>query len=211
MDFCRFRAQYRFPKFEGSGVKTATVFVLVLAAIAGGSACSRDDAPKAPAPTASNESAAALPSDPAGTLEVKSPAADPSDWFDVLQAGKRAFPGNPPRLNNTLDLPPGTYEVDVNKTRRTVTIAAGEKTELWTGELIVEGQPDSAYWYPMLGEERKLALNPPLLNRSRALFPGSYHVFVHTGVGTPDHDLGSAEVKPGETTVLQFVAPPEGS
>lgn len=192
-------------------MKTATVFVLALAAIAGGSACSRDDAPKAPAPTASNESAAALPADTYGALQVMSPNADPSDWFEVLQAGQRAVPGNPPRLNNTLELPPGTYEVDVNRTRRTVTLAAGEETVLWTGELMVEGEPDTAFWYPMQGEQRKLALNPPLLNRSRALFPGTYQVFVHIGVGTPDHDLGPAEVKPGETTVLQFAAPPEES
>lgn len=93
--------------------------------------------------------------------------------------------------------------MDVNRTQRSVTVEAGHKTILWTGDLVVRGEPETAYWYPVQGEERTLSANPPLLNKARALFPGTYTVFVHTSVTVPDHDLGAAEVEAGTTTVLE--------
>jgi hypothetical protein len=55
----------------------------------------------------------------------------------------------------------------------------------------------------MQGEERMVTANPALLGKARALFPGTYAVFVHTSVTVPDHDLGAAEVVAGRTTVLE--------
>jgi hypothetical protein len=127
----------------------------------------------------------------------------PVEWFDVTQNGERVFDTNPPLLNTALELPPGRYIVDVNRTQREATVQAGKKTILWVGELIVEGEPSGAFWYPMQGKERRLSSNPPILNSSAHLFPGTYTVFVHVSVGQPDTNLGEAEVKPGNLTVLK--------
>jgi hypothetical protein len=198
------------------------LFVLVAGttACAGGSEVSPDAASNpesvpAEAPAEDSPPAAARGQDSAvdydstthGALQVMSVRDDPSDWFVVLRDGEPALPGNPPLLNNTVELAPGTYVVDVNRTRREVSIEAGRKTVIWTGELLVEGEPSGAYWYPMRGDERMLTTNPSILNASRPLFPGTYTVFVHVTVTRPDTDLGAAEVRAGETTVLQHQAP----
>lgn len=180
-------------------VAVASGMALALAAGAAGLAVEEK-----PAEPAQEKTVVAYDSQTHGALQVRSVSEKPVDWFDVLQNGKRAFSGNPRLLNGTLELAPGTYVVDVNRTQREVTIVAGRKTILWTGELMVEGQPAGAYWYPMQGKERRLVSNPPLLNRGRALFPGSYTVFVHVSVTMPDKDLGSAAVKAGQKTVLRF-------
>jgi hypothetical protein len=174
-----------------------TVFGLVLWALAPSDLRAEDK----PAPKA--ESVVDYASKTHGAVEVKSAEEKPADYFDVLLNGKRAFPGNPKLLNNSVELTPGTYVVDVNKTRKTVSVEAGKKTVLWTGELVVEGDPSGPYWYPMQGKERRLAGNPPVLNRARSFFPGTYTVFVHVGVGTKDKNLGDAEVKAGEKKVLK--------
>jgi hypothetical protein len=93
--------------------------------------------------------------------------------------------------------------VDVNRTQQNVQIEAGKTTIVQTGELVVEGEPETAYWWPMQGTERRLASNPPLLNRPRALFPGTYTVFVHTSVTVPNRNLGEAVVEAGKTTALR--------
>ena len=135
-----------------------------------------------------------------GALQVRSVGAKPADWFDVLKDGKRAFPGGPKLLNSTVELAPGAYVVEVNRTRRKVTVEAGKKAVLWTGELVVEGK--GADWYaPYQGKERKLASNPPVLNRPTALFPGTYSVLVR--VGAKDKKLGEARVRAGLKTVLK--------
>ena len=195
--------------------------VLSLVLVASSAACTGERADEAPPqvaadspagePAADAGPAAAPPVDGAvayesathGAIEVHSASADPVDYFDVLADGERAFEGNPLLLDNAVELPPGTYEVDVNRTRRTVTVDPGAKTVLWTGDLMVRGQPETAYWYPLQDGEQMLSANPALLNRRRALFPGAYQVFVHTSVGVPDHDLGPAEVVAGRTTVLE--------
>lgn len=144
-----------------------------------------------------------------GALEVRTSNSNPHDSFDVLQNGIRAFPGNPRLLNTILELPPGTYEVDVNRTRLTVSIEAGRKISVWVGELIVEGGPQGAFWYPEDAGERRVTANPPVLNSGLALFPGSYTVFVYSGVDRPVVNLGTVEVVGGETKVLQHA--PAGS
>jgi len=138
-----------------------------------------------------------------GAVEVRGVSEKPVDYFDILKDGKRAFAGNPKLLGNSVDLAPGEYVVEVNRTKRTVTVEAGKKIVFQTGEIVVEGKPETAFWYPLDGKERRLAGNPPLLNRARAFFPGKYTVLVHVGVGMEDANLGTAEVKPGMKTVLK--------
>lgn len=139
-----------------------------------------------------------------GAIQVKVDNKDSTDSFDVLQNGKRAFDGNPKILNGTLELAPGAYVVDVNRTQRKVTIAAGKKTILWTGELVVEGKPSTTAWYAMQGKEKLTSSGvEPLLNRASPLFPGTYTVFVDTSLTGKDKDLGQAEVKVGRKTVLK--------
>jgi hypothetical protein len=118
----------------------------------------------------------------------------------VSQDGKRVGSATPPRLNGVVELPPGTYDVSVNKTKRTATVRAGKKTVLLTGTLVVEGKGD---WYtPHQGGEAKLTDAPPTLNHPIALFPGTYAVTVHVGVN--DEKLtDDAKVSAGEKTVLK--------
>lgn len=175
-------------------------FVLMLLGLAAGHTALADEEKGKPAEAPKEESVVPYDSKTHGALQVKSVGPKPVDWFDVLRDGKRAIPGNPKLLNGMVELPPGTYVVEVNRTQRKVTIEAGKKTVLWTGELVVEGK--GADWYaPYQGKERKLVSNPPLLNRPTALFPGTYTVFVH--VGTEDKKLGEAQVKAGRKTVLK--------
>ena len=195
----------------------AGVGLLAVALVVGVLACRRAEGPDASGGSATSPSAPAAGESTAtpgedtvvayddaarGALEVKSIAASPVDWYDVLRDGKRAFDGNPKLLNSTLELDPGTYVVDVNRTQREVTIEAGRKAILWTGELVVEGEPSHAFWYPMQGTERRLSSNPSLLNSARALVAGTYTVFVYESVTTGDQRLGDAEVKAGQKTVL---------
>src|SRR5439155_15007054 len=156
---------------------------------------------KKPAEAPKEDSVVAYDSKTHGALQVKSVGAKPVDFFDVLQNGKRAFAGNPKLLNSTLELAPGAYVVDVNRTQRKVTIEVGKKTILWTGELVVKGKPAGAYWWPMQGKKRMLVSNPPVINKARALFPGTYTVFVHVSVDTDNKNLGKAEVTAGRKTV----------
>lgn len=179
------------------------VFGLLLLVLVVGPAAPAADDKKKPDDAPKEETVVAYASKTHGAVEVKNAAKNPVDWFDVLKDGKRAFAGNPKLLNNVQELAPGEYVVDVNRTQRTVTIEAGKKIVLWTGELVVEGKPDTAYWYPMQGKERRITANPPILNKPRALFAGSYTVFVHVSVAMDDANLGKAEVKPGKKTVLK--------
>ena len=153
---------------------------------------------------AKEERVASYDSKTHGALQVKSVGEKTSDWFDVLQNGKRAFAGNPPLLNETIELAPGAYVVSVNRTERKVTIEAGKKTVLLTGELVVEAKKGTPGWYtPYQGEEAKVTAAPPLLNSPLALFPGKYTVFYRAGGGGNAENLGEAEVKAGRKTVLK--------
>ena len=139
-----------------------------------------------------------------GAIEVRTVVAGSGDWFYALQNGKRVGSSSPPLLNSTLEVPPGSYTVSVNKTQREITVEAGKKTVLWTGALAVEGTPTSAYWYPQQGGKTMLDSNPSLMNTPRSLFPGTYTVYVNASVATGAERVGDAVVTPGETTVLKF-------
>jgi hypothetical protein len=138
-----------------------------------------------------------------GALQVKAVSDGPADWFDVFQYNERAISGNPPRLNSTIEIAPGTYIVSVNRTQRKVTIAAGKKAILLTGELVVEGAKGSGDWFtPYQGKDRKVVSNPPTINTPIALFAGKYTVTLRMGL--KDKDLGEAEVTAGRKTVLKI-------
>jgi hypothetical protein len=157
-----------------------------------------------PAEAPKEETVEAYDSKTKGAILVKVDQKDPTDWFDVLQNGKRVFEGAPKLLNNSVELAPGTYVVDVNKTQRKVTIEAGKKTILWTGELVVEGKPLTMAWYAMKDKQKLTSTGvEPLLNRASPLFPGTYTVFVDTSLTGQDKSLGEAKVMAGRKTVLK--------
>ena len=96
-----------------------------------------------PAADPKEESAVPYDSKTNGAVQVMTITKGSGAWFDVEQNGKRPFPNAPTLLNSTLELAPGTYMVSVNNTHRKATIAAGKKTVLWTGELVVvEGKKE---------------------------------------------------------------------
>jgi hypothetical protein len=139
-----------------------------------------------------------------GALEVKSVADKPIDWFAVFQGKKQLSPPGNMRLNSTVELAPGTYVVRVNKTERKVTIQAGKKLTLLTGDLVVEAPKGTAGWFtPYQGKQVMLARNPSTPNNPTALFAGKYVVTYRQGGVSPEEKLGEAEVRPGRKTVLK--------
>jgi len=160
-----------------------------------------DESKEKPAAAPNEESAVPYDSKTNGALQVMTLAKESSTWFDVQQNGKRPFSNAPPLLNNTLELAPGIYEVTVNNTRRKVTIAVGKKTVLWTGELVVvDGKKEKGgFWAPFQDDQRKVMTGEPLVNSSTPLFAGKYSVKFW---GSVRKDLGEAEVKAGQRTVL---------
>jgi hypothetical protein len=180
------------------------VFGLMLLAFTAGHAALAGEDKGKPAEPPKEKSVVPHESKTHGALQVKCVGEKTSDWFDVLQKGKRAFDGNPPLLNKTIELAPGAYVVSVNRTERKVTIAAGKKTVLLTGELVVEAKKGTPGWYtPYQGEEAKVTAAPPLLNSPLALFPGKYKVFYRAGGAGNEENLGEVEVKAGRKTVLK--------
>jgi hypothetical protein len=133
-----------------------------------------------------------------GALEVRG---DTGDWILINRDGKKAGPAVPPKLNTTVELEPGAYEVSVNRTQRAIKVQVGKKTVLQTGTLVVEGK--GADWYaPYQGKERKTSDAPPKLNAPIALFPGSYTVLVR--VGDKNVKLtDAAQIAAGQKTVLK--------
>lgn len=133
-----------------------------------------------------------------GALQVRG---DTAEFVIITRDGKKAGPLTPPKLNASFELAPGTYEVSVNRTKRTVKIQAGKKTILQTGTLVVESKEGN--WYaPYEGKERRVADAPPKMNAPIALFPGKYSVVVH--VGDKDEKLADdANVEAGKKTVLK--------
>lgn len=149
-----------------------------------------------PAEAPKEESVVPYASKTLGALQVKTVSEDSGEWFDVLQDGKRAVSDGPPLLNSTVELAPGAYVVSVNRTERMVSIAAGVKTILWTGELVVRGKKGSGDFYaPFQGQERKLANVEPVVNSPVALFAGTYTVKV---LGGSPKDLGQARSRQGK-------------
>jgi hypothetical protein len=139
-----------------------------------------------------------------GALQVMSVSADPHDWFMVFQGKKQLVPPGKPRLGTTVELAPGNYTARVNGSERTVSIRAGKKTILWTGELFVQAAKDTPGWYvPFKGKQRMLASNSPKVNTAIALFAGTYQVVWFEGGVGKKQDLGQAELKPGQRTVIR--------
>jgi hypothetical protein len=170
----------------------ASVFAIVL--LAALSSAADKETPKPPPET----SEVAYNSKTHGALEVRG---DTSEWFLINRDGKKAGPNVPPKLNSAVELEPGTYEVSVNRTKRTVKIQTGKKMILQTGTLAVEGK--GADWYaPFAGKERLTADAPPKLNAPMALFPGTYAVLVR--VGDKNVKLtDNAQIAAGQKTVLK--------
>jgi hypothetical protein len=138
-----------------------------------------------------------------GAVQVTSASEKPGDSFNVLKDGEREFIGPPNLLGGTLELAPGDYVVDVNRTLRKVKIEAGKKTVLLTGDLAVESKRAGAFWIPKQGKETRLASNPPTVNTRIALFPGKYSLYLNVGAGVDLKSLGMAEVKAGQKTVVK--------
>ncbi len=181
-----------------------SVFGMLLLLIASGHAPLTGQDKKDPAKPPKEETVEAYDSKTKGAIQVNVDDKNPTESFDVLQNGKRAFEGPPKLLNNTLELAPGTYVVEVNKTQRKVTIEAGKKTILWTGELVVEGKPATMAWYAMDGKVKLTSSGvEPLLNKAIPLFAGTYKVFVDTSLTGEDTSLGEAKVVAGQKTVLK--------
>ena len=180
------------------------IALVLLLFASGGGAHAGEDKDK-PAEAAKEESVVPYDSKTPGhgALQVKCVGEKPSDSFSVLQNGKRAVSSNP-LISSTVELAPGAYVVIVNHTERKVTIEAGKKAILLTGELMVEAKKGTPGWYtPYQGKEAKVAAAPPLLNSPIALFAGKFTVFYReSGIAEPV-DLGEAEVKAGLRTVLK--------
>jgi hypothetical protein len=151
------------------------------------------DAPK-------EENAVAYDSKTRGALQVNTVSEKTGEWFDVLQDGKNVISGAPQKLNTTVELAPGAYVVRVNRTERKISIEAGKKTVLLTGELVVQGPEGSSDFYALNGKEKMLASAEPVVNSPTALFAGKYTV---TLFGKKPKDLGEAEVIVGKRTVVK--------
>lgn len=133
-----------------------------------------------------------------GAIQVKG---DTRDYFFLFKDGKQVDMNR--LLNSTVPVPPGTYEVDVNYTKRTVQVESGKKVVLLTGALLVQGT-SKGLWTPYQGKARKLRGNNPIVNEPLAFFAGTYRVDVHPGQPRPVYTLSEdAAVLAGKTTVLQ--------
>ena len=145
------------------------------------------------------ESVEAYKSNTRGAIQVKG---ETTDWFDVLKDGK-ALATVPKLLNGTWEVEPGEYEVRVNRTSRKVKVEAGKKVVLLTGTLLVEGK--GLYWYPMVGDERKVAANHnnPDLNKPIALFAGTYAADVNLNLRKVVRVAEEAKVVAGEKTTVK--------
>ena len=182
-----------------SHLTAAVIFwVLICSTVLGG------DDPKKAKDVPKEEEVSDYNSTTSGALEVKSVSDKPVDWFAVYQNKKQLSPPGNTRLNSTVELAPGTYVIRVNKTERKVTIPAGKKVTLLTGDLVVEAPKGTPGWFiPHRGKQVVLARNPSLLNNPVALFAGKYAVTYKEGGVSPEEKLGDAEVRPGRKTVLK--------
>lgn len=183
-------------------MRLAVVVFGVLLTIASGPGPRAGDDKKEPA-EAKEETVEPYDSKTKGAIQVNVDDKDSTHSFDVLKDGKSVLV-NRKLLNGTVELTPGAYEVDVNKTQRKVAVEAGKKTILWTGELVVEGKPETMAWYALQGQVKLTSSGvEPLLNRAIPLFAGKYTVYVDTSLTGKDMSLGEAEVKVGRKTVLK--------
>lgn len=108
--------------------------------------------------------------------------------FYVLDEADRQLGFAP--LEQSLSFMPGVYHVKVNNTTRRVELAAGQATELLTGDVIISGLTDEYYYVTdTIGN----ALNFQRMNKPLALFPGVYNLRVNNSMVT-------GQVLAGQTT-----------
>jgi hypothetical protein len=131
-----------------------------------------------------------------GALQV---TGDTRDMLLISKEGKR-IPGNPPLLKETIELDPGVYVVNLNKSIRTVTIQPGKKVILRSGSILVT-KKGAAFWFPKQGDENRYTSNPPTSGSALSLFPGVYDVYVNI---FPNNEKVAEGVKvsPGERVTL---------
>ena len=134
-----------------------------------------------------------------GAVQVKG---ETRDWFEVQQDGKRAFRGAPPLLNNIVEVSPGEYEIEVNKTTRKVKVVAGQKVVVQTGTLVVQGTKANFY-APFQDKERKVTNNPRKLNTPMALLPGTYRVELNVEVNKQVVLADGVKIAAGKKTTLK--------
>ena len=162
-----------------------------------------DEDKKKPAEAPKEQTAVDFDSKTHGAVQVKSASEKPGDSFNVIPEGKKEFLGPPEILDGTRELAPGTYVIDVNRTRRKVKVEAGKKTVLLTGDLVVESKREGTIWSPKQEKELKYMSNPPVVNSRIALFPGTYEVYINVGETINLKEFGKAVVKAGEKTVFK--------
>ena len=129
-------------------------FAVLLVVIASGQVRLAGQDKKEPAKDPKEESIEVYDSKTKGALSVKVDQKDPTDSFDVLQDGKRSRSKTTLRSSSTAHSSclPECMSWTLNKTQRKVTIEAGKKTIFWTGELVVEGKPETMAWYAHAGQ-----------------------------------------------------------
>lgn len=133
-----------------------------------------------------------------GAIQVKG---DTGDWFNVFRDGKRANTTEL-KLNTVFSVSPGDYVVRVNKVDRMVKVAAGKKTVLSTGTLVVDGKI-ATFYAPFQEKDRKVASTPPRPGSPIALFPGTYRVEANFPGNREVVVAENAKILPGKKTVLQ--------
>lgn len=114
------------------------------------------------------------------------------EYYYVTDSTRK--PLNHRTINKALAFFPGSYRVLVNKTEKTVDIAAAQTLEAQTGSLMVEGA-GSDYYY-VTGQTGD-ALNHNSLNEALSFFPAEYTVKL-------GENARSASVNAGQTTRVKF-------
>jgi hypothetical protein len=103
-----------------------------------------------------------------GTLVVK--GLTDEYYYVIDSAGK---PLSHQSINKTLAFFPGSYRVLVNKTEKTVDVAAAQTVETQTGSLVVEAA-GSDYYY--VSDKTGNALSHNSVNKALSFFPAEYNV-----------------------------------
>lgn len=97
-------------------------------------------------------------------------------------------------INKALAFFPGSYRVQVNKSERSIEIAAAQTVDVQTGSLTVEGA-GSDYYY--VSDKTGNALNHNALNKALSFFPAEYNVKL-------GQNTRSASVEAGQATLVKF-------
>jgi hypothetical protein len=106
-----------------------------------------------------------------GTLIVRG---NTNEYYYVLDDTNKQLNYN--SLEKPLAFLPGTYLLKVNHTSMKADVIAGKATELRTGSILVKGLTDEYYYVTdTIGN----ALNYQTLNKSLAVFPGTFHIKVN--------------------------------